>query len=178
MKHNRPWSNEMRSLDTPKVSEAIFWINQLKVTRLFLANQYNNFRLLTLGLAASIGQPMAIYYVAPSSKPQKVVEAITDPLHSGENVLLASEVHSNLLSEILEAWVGFARAPHNRRLVTQSGLILDSDALRGEPGTLSGLHPTQPTGPLGYGLMRIPDDEAATLEFLGQQVLANIQLIE
>jgi hypothetical protein len=179
MKHNRPWSNEKRSLDTPKVSEAIFWINQLKETQLFLANQFNDFRLLTLGLAASIGLPMSIYYVTRSSKPQKVVEAVTDPLHSGENVLLASEVHTNLLSEILEAWAEFAQAPQNLRLVTQSGLTLDSDALRGEPGTLSGLHPTQPTGPLGYGLVRIPDDEAATLEFLGQQArIVNIRLIE
>jgi hypothetical protein len=122
---------------------------------------------------------MAIYYATPSSKPQKVVEAITDPLHSGQNILLASEVHTNLLSEILEAWAEFAPAPHNLRLITQSGLILDSDALRGEPGTLSGLHPTQPTGPLGYLLVRIPDDEVATLEFLGHPArIVNIQLIE
>jgi hypothetical protein len=179
MNQDRPWSNEMRPLDTPKVSEAIFWIKELKETQLFLAHRYHDFRLLTLGLAASIGLPVSVCIVASSATPRKVVEALNDPLHSGGNVLLASESHTSLLSEILEAWAEFARAPQNFKAVTQSGLVLDSAALRGEPGTLTGLHPMQPTGPLGYILVRIPDGEAATLEFLGQQAgIVDVQLIE
>jgi hypothetical protein len=179
MKDNRPWSNEMRPLDTPKVSEAIFWSKELKETQLFLAKQYSDFRLLTLGLAASMGLPVAVYQVAPSAIPQKVIEAITDPLHSGQNILLASESHTDLLSEILAAWEMFARDPQNFTLVTESGLVLDSKALRGELGILSGLHTMLPNGPLGYGLVKIPDDEATILEFLGKQAhIVNVKLIE
>lgn len=179
MKHDRPWSKEMRPLDTPKVSEAILWTKELKETQLFLANQYTDFRLLTLGLGASIGLPLAIYYFASSAKPQNVVKVIADALHAGKNVLIASESHTSLISEILTAWEEFARFPHGFNSVSESGLVLNSDRLQGEPGTLSGLHNTQPMGPLGHGLVRIPDNEAAALEFLGQQArIVKMNVIE
>jgi hypothetical protein len=179
MEPKRSWPDEKRPLDTPKVSQSVFWMKELKETQLYLPNRYRDFRLLTLGLAATIGLPVDICYVASSARPQKVVEALKDPLHGGGPVLLASESHTDLIKEILEAWAEFSRSPQNFNLVTQSGLVLDSDALRGEPGTLAALHPTQPAGPLNFGLARIPDDEAATLEFLGQQARAiNVRTIE
>ena len=64
--------------------------------------------------------------------------------------------------------VEFAKFPENFTLISMSGFILDSEDLRGEPGVLLGLHPTQPIGPLGYLIARIPEEEAPILEFLGQ----------
>jgi hypothetical protein len=73
------------------------------------------------------------------------------------------------VSEILAASADFAQQPGNVSMVSQSGLALDWNALEGEPATLTGLHPAQPNGPLGYVISRISAPEARTLEFLGTQ---------
>jgi hypothetical protein len=145
---------------------------------LFIPEAYEDFRLLTFGLAASLGLPVSIFLLAASAKPRAVVEAITKPLHAGGRVLLASESHTELVSEILGAWADFAPQPDNVRMVSQSGLVLDGDALEGEPATLTGLHPAQPDGPLGYLISRIPAPEATTLEFVGNQAaIVNVREI-
>jgi hypothetical protein len=60
---------------------------------LFIAEQYEDFRFLTLGLAASLGLPVSIFLLASSAKPRAVVEAIAKSLHGSGRVLLASEWH-------------------------------------------------------------------------------------
>ena len=181
MKNDRPWSNEKKPLETPHVSETLYWSKELKEEKLFIADYYTDFHRLTLGLATSavsMGLLLTVCYVMPSAKPQKLIDAITEPLHAGENVLIASEAHTSLLSEIFEAWVEFAKFPENFTSISMSGFILDSEDLRGEPGVLLGLHPTQPIGPLGYLIARIPEEEAPILEFLGQSAIINIKVIE
>ena len=168
MSTQRPWAKGGRSLETPHVSNSIQWIRNLKETHLFVAEQYRDFRRLTLGLATSLGLPVAIFSIASSANASAVVEQVGKALHEGGRVLVASESHAELVSEILGAWEEFARDPVNITTVSASGLVLDSNALVGELATLAGLAPVMPSGSERHGITRISAAEASTLEFVGE----------
>jgi hypothetical protein len=169
MSTQRPWSKSERSLETPRVAGAIQWILELKETHLFVAEQYGDFRRLTLGLAASLGLPVTIFSIAKSAKASVVVEEVGKALREGGRVLVASESHAELVSEILGAWSEFARDPVHITTVSASGLVLDSNALAGEVATLAGLAPVVPPGSENHLITRIPAAEVSTLEFVGEQ---------
>lgn len=177
MTTQRPWSKGVRSLETPHVSNAVQWIRELRETHLFVAEQYGDFRWLTRGVAASLGLPVAIFSIAPSAKAISVVQAVGKALHEGGRILVASESHAELVSEILSAWAEFAQNPVNITTVSATGLVLDSNALASEIGTLTGLAPVLPRGSEGHLVTHIPDAEAGTLEFVGSQALVNVREI-
>lgn len=166
----RPWSGDRRSLETPHFTQSLSLTLGVREKGIYLrCPGPKSLPALASGVAKYLPAPITIRVLRSDRVATADAADITRRLQAGESVILAREGPSDLLVELANQWAECTSFADGSTFV-YAGFVLKADE---NAGFLAIVHAADAELPLPRKatICRVPPEEVATLEILGNASL-------